>query len=198
MGYPSPEGDRLLKEGLEVFAENYVPLADFAQQHGVKIAFEPSALGGGHGAVAHSPETFDALFAVADHPALGINFDPSHLLWQGIDVVDYAAQLAKEGRIFSCHGKDTEVVWSRLRYVGVMGEGWWRHRLPGWGPTSWVDLIKVLLDAGFDAGINIEHEDRFFGHGNMRRGEEGDPELMREGYVLSLQYLKHARRIAGL
>lgn len=195
-GLPNPRNSERMREGFEVFAENYLPLAAFAQQNGVKIAFEPAPVGGGAGAVAHSPESFDELFKLADHPALGINFDPSQFVWQGIDYLSYAARLAREKRIFSCHAKDTEIVQSRVKYAGYLSSGWWRFRLPGWGEVNWVELIKTLRDNGYDRVMNLESEDIFAGWEFDDKGRILDIERAKRGCLLGKEYLIQALRIA--
>ena len=196
-GISHPEGERLMKEGFEVFAENYLPLASFAQDYNVKIAFEPSPFGGGAGAVAYSPETFDNLFKIANHPALGLNFDVSHLVWQGIDYISYAAILAREGRIFSCHAKDTEINWSRVKYAGFLADSWWRFRMPGWGEVDWPELIKTLRASGYDGALVLEPEDPYLGWKFDENGKTKDIELAKKGYLMGLQYLRHAALVAG-
>jgi sugar phosphate isomerase/epimerase len=196
-GASHPEGDRLMKEGFEVFAENYLPLAEFAKELGVKIAFEPSPLGGGAGAVAYSPETFDRLFELIDHPALGLNFDVSHMVWQGIDYMTYAARLAKEGRIFSCHAKDTKINWARVKYAGYLADDWWCPRIPGWGEVNWPELIKTLNENGYDGSLILEPEDSHLGWEFNQDGKTKDIELAKKGFCMGLQYLSHAASISG-
>lgn len=197
LGSVNAEGRRIRQEGYQIFAETYLPIADFAQANGVKIAFEPSAVGGGAGAVAHSPETFDELFKVADHPCLGMNFDPSHWLWQEIDYLSYAARLAREGKIFSCHGKDNEILSERIAYSGILGDGWWRHRIPGFGQVKWAELIHALQQNGYDRVINVEHEDPLFGFQFDAEGKIVDIELAKQAFLSGLAYLKVSRTTAG-
>jgi sugar phosphate isomerase/epimerase len=195
-GIPNVDGSRLMEEGYQVFAENYLPLAEFAQENGVRIAFEPSPVGGGAGAVASSPETFDRLFNVAGHPALGLNYDASHMVWQGIDYLAYAARLAQEGRIFSFHAKDTEINQARIRYAGYLADGWWRFRSPGWGVINWPELIKTLRENGYDGAMILEPEDPYLGWEFDKDGKTKDVELAKKGILMGAQYLRHALAIA--
>lgn len=196
-GRETADGRRQMERCYAVFAENYLPLAEFAQRQGVRIGLEPSAVGGLAGAVAHSPEGFDAVFSLVQHEALGLNFDPSHLIWQGIDYMSYAARLAREGRIVSCHGKDTEILWERVGYAGYLGTGWWRHRLPGWGQVNWAALMATLQANGYNWVINVEHEDPLYGFtfGEGRKLE--NLELAKEGCIAGLEHLRHARSVIG-
>jgi len=197
---PLSEGRANQDEAIEVFAEVYQPLAKFAEGNGVKIAFEPSSLGGGPGSLAFSPEMFDRVFEVVPSRNLGLAFDPSHLNWIGIDCIDFAKKYTKLGRVFTVHGKDNEVIISRLKQVGILGDGWWRHRLPGWGDIDWQKLVSTLKKEGYDYVINIEYEDRFFGFDfNMETGKQTvDIPVIKKGLKMSREYLLHAIEIAQL
>ncbi|MEM2322437.1 MAG: sugar phosphate isomerase/epimerase, partial [Candidatus Bathyarchaeia archaeon] len=50
----------------------------------------------------------------------------------------------------------------KLRQVGVLGRGWWRYRIPGWGGINWRSYITALKEVGYDYVLSIEHEDPFF------------------------------------
>lgn len=105
----------------------------------------------------------------------GLNFDPSHLLWQGIDYL-HAVEAFKD-RIFHVHAKDTEVLAHRLAWLGNQsGRGWWRYCIPGYGEIDWGVFIARLRDNGYDGVLSIEHEDRALGR--------------EEGFIKGINYLK--------
>jgi sugar phosphate isomerase/epimerase len=145
-------------ENLERFAEIYGPIAEHAQSKGVRIAFETAGRGGGEGNIAHNPELWEAMFEAVPSPAIGLSFDPSHLLWLGIGGIP---DLIREfgDRTYHVDGKDTEIVRERLRRQGILGSGWWRYRLPGNGELDWAAIVAALRDIGYDGTVTIEQED---------------------------------------
>jgi sugar phosphate isomerase/epimerase len=92
---------------------------------------------------------------------LGLNFDPSHLHWQGIDYLE-AVDWFKD-RIFHTHAKDVEIKRHMLRWVGNQSGGWWRYVIPGYGEINWGVYIARLRAAGYNGVLSIEHEDSAFG-----------------------------------
>jgi sugar phosphate isomerase/epimerase len=145
-------------ENLDRFAEVYGPLADRAATSGVRIAFETAGRGGGEGNIAHNPELWERMVALVPSPAIGLSFDPSHLLWLGIE--DIPGLIREFGdRISHVDGKDAEIVRDRLRRQGILGSGWWRYRLPGNGELDWPAIVAALREIGYDGTITIEQED---------------------------------------
>jgi len=158
--FPAP-----LDEVLKVFAEAFPPLVDYAEEHGVKIAVENCPMLGWHapyvpGNIAYSPRIWEKMFEMVPSRAFGLNLDPSHLVWQKIDYIEAARRFGE--RIFHTHAKDTEILPSKLAEVGIIGGGWWRHRIPGWGVINWQGFISALKESGYDHVLSIEHEDPFF------------------------------------
>ena len=96
----------------EVVAPYWIEHAKFATDHGVKIAIEMHP-----GFVAYSPETMLKLRSIAG-PAVGCNFDPSHMFWQNIDPI--AAVRVLDGAIFHVHAKDTQIFPTNLPLTGVL------------------------------------------------------------------------------
>ena len=127
---------------------------------------------------------------------LSLNFDPSHLVWLGIDPVATAARYA--GQIRHVQAKDVEVdPGSRNRY-GVFGNavdrgsspwesGWWRYRIPGLGEVDWAGLLTTLAGAGYDGVISVEHEDPVW---------SGSVEKVHQGLVLARETLAPLVRVA--
>ena len=136
--------------------------AAFAKEHGVnKIAFEMHP-----GFCVYNPETLLRLRnAVGD--VIGANFDPSHLIWQGIDPV--AAIRALDGAIYHFHAKDTKIDKYNTAKFGVLDTKHysdelhrsWIFRSVGYGNglDYWREMISALRLAGYDKVMSIEHED---------------------------------------
>jgi len=145
-------------DNLRIFTEVYGPLADEAEQKGLRIAFETAGRGGGEGNIAHSPALWDAMFEAVPSPALGLSFDPSHLVWLQIP---HIPGIVREfgNRIYHVDGKDTEIMPEILAREGILSGAWWRYRLPGLGAVDWKDLFSALRDIGYDGTIAIENED---------------------------------------
>ncbi|NWF97304.1 MAG: sugar phosphate isomerase/epimerase [Candidatus Thorarchaeota archaeon] len=153
-----------LDEVLNVFAEVFPPLVDYAEAHGVKIAVENCPMIGWQapyvpGNIAYSPEIWEKMFKIIPSKAFGLNLDPSHLVWQKIDYIESTRKFGD--RIYHTHAKDTEILPARLSEVGIIGSGWWRYRIPGQGVIDWQNFIATLKEKGYDYVLSIEHEDPF-------------------------------------
>jgi sugar phosphate isomerase/epimerase len=141
----------------------WVEEAAFAQQHGVRVALEMHP-----GFVVYNPETLLRLRGAAG-PAIGANFDPSHLFWQGIDAVEAIRALGREKAIFHVHAKDTYIDPANARVNGVLdtkdygriAERSWVFRTVGYGQNDkvWRDIMSALRTVDYDYVMSIEHED---------------------------------------
>ena len=110
--------------------------------------------------LASSPAIWQAIFDEIPSPHLGLNFDPSHLVWQQID---YARCVRDFGsRIMHVHAKDTRIDRDHLHALGILGLGWHTPKLPGLGDVQWGPLFSALSDAGYNGAVCIEVEDRAF------------------------------------
>ena len=134
----------------------------FANAHGVtKIALEMHP-----GFCVYNPETLLKLRAAVG-PTIGANFDPSHLIWQGIDPVAAIREL--EGAIYHFHAKDTKVDQINTAKNGVLDTKHygdelhraWVFRAIGYGNdvAYWKDIASALRLVGYDKVMSIEHED---------------------------------------
>jgi sugar phosphate isomerase/epimerase len=136
----------------------FTPLADYAGERGVRIAFETAPRGGGEGNIAHSPALWDIIFSEVPSPALGLSFDPGHLVW--LQIPDIPGVIRAYGdRIYHVDGKDAEILPAVLAKQGVTGNSWWRYRLPGQGQADWSAMLSALRDVGYTGGLSIENED---------------------------------------
>jgi sugar phosphate isomerase/epimerase len=110
--------------------------------------------------LAMSPAVWRAIFDAIPSPHLGLNFDPSHLVWLGID----AARCVREfgGRLVHFHAKDVRIDHEQLYAQGILGFGWEVPKLPGLGDVAWGPLFAALTDVGYDGPVCIEVEDRAY------------------------------------
>src|ERR1700681_1166805 len=171
-------------EIVRVYHEKYFAAC---QQHNVRILWEPWQ-GGPN--IATSPVGFEALFnAFKDSPYVGLQYDPSHLLWQMMDPVQTAKDFVD--KIYDVHLKDTEVRWDVLRKVGINPVNraqWWAYRLPGLGSIDWAAFFTVLQRAGYQGAMSLEHEDPLYGSPN-RPGPDFNPEYAL-GFKMAHRYLQ--------
>lgn len=164
--------EKTLKENVALFKEVYTPIVEKATDKGIRIAFEncphgyPTNPEGGN--LAFSPAAWEMLFKAIPSPTLGLEFDPSHLVWQGIDYIQAIRDFAD--RIYSFHAKDTEVMRDQLGRCGIYGENWWRYRIPGWGEIDWHEVYATLCEVGYDGNIMLEHEDPVFHEDKWEKG----------------------------
>jgi sugar phosphate isomerase/epimerase len=146
----------------EVLIPYWEKASKFALDHGVnKIAFEMHP-----GFCVYNPETLMKLRSAVG-PAIGANFDPSHLFWQGIDIPK--AILLLNEAIFHIHAKDTRVYKRNIEVNGVLDtkhysklkERAWVFGTVGYGhgETVWKEIIDTLGIIGYDYVLSIEHED---------------------------------------
>ena len=135
--------------------------AEFAKNHGVKIAIEMHP-----GFVVYSPETLLKLRSIAGK-TIGCNYDPSHMFWQGIDPIKAIRVLGDS--IFHVHAKDTQIYDYNLPKTGVLDtkkytderNRTWIFRTVGYGHDAgwWTEFISTLRMYGYDYVLSIEHED---------------------------------------
>jgi sugar phosphate isomerase/epimerase len=178
---------RSVKDNLEDFGRVWPPLVKFAREHDVRIAIENCPMifsadewPGGRN-LAYSPALWRQLFEIIPDENFGLNFDPSHLVWQ---MIDYNRAVREFGsRIFHVHAKDMEIDRDGLYEEGVMsaGVGWQVPRLPGLGEVRWDRFLSALYAIGYDWVVSVEHEDRDF---------EGDLELVQRGFLLARNALR--------
>jgi sugar phosphate isomerase/epimerase len=167
-----------LDDNVKLFGKVYRELVKAADDNGVRIVFENCLHGYPKGQnIAVNPETWEKIFNEVDSPTLGLEFDPSHLVFQFIDPVEAAREFVS--RIYILHGKDTEILCDEAERGGIYSlAGYWRFRLPGYGDVDWAALFQVLREGGFDGNVVIEHEDPVF-HG----------ERMQEGLIIGQHFL---------
>ncbi|MCX5683745.1 MAG: sugar phosphate isomerase/epimerase [Planctomycetota bacterium] len=104
----------------------------------------------------------DRMFEAIPSPSFGLNFDPSHLVWQQIDYVKPLREFA--ARLFHVHAKDVRIDKDRLDEVGILATPLLYHcpKLPGLGEVDWGRFLSVLGDVGYRGPVCIEVEDRAY------------------------------------
>jgi sugar phosphate isomerase/epimerase len=143
--------------------------ARFAADHGIRIAIEMHP-----GFVAYSPETMLRLRAESGDN-IGVNYDPSHMFWQGIDPIKAIRILGDA--IYHVHAKDTQIYDANLPLTGVLDtkkytderNRGWIFRTVGYGHDAgwWREFVSTLRMFGYDGVLSIEHED------SLMSGDEG-------------------------
>lgn len=166
---------------LKLWAERFTPVAALAEKRGLKIAFENWM--SVHGRLPHKPMNFGGCpalwrewFKLVPSPALGLEFDPSHLYWQGIDHIRAVKEF--KDRVHHVHAKDTEML-PEVRYQWGVNADNFRFRIPGYGGINWAEFISALDEIGYKGGVAIEHEDPVYS------GERFDEGLVRGHQVLN-------------
>lgn len=170
-------------EIVRVYNEKYFAACE---KYHVRILWEPWP-GGPN--VATSPVGFETLFkAFGNSPFVGLQYDPSHLVWQMMDPIQTARDFAD--KIYDVHLKDTEIRWPILRRGGINpvdDAEWWRFRLPGLGSIDWPAFFTVLQDVGYTGAMSVEHEDPLYDP----PGGKGDfTEGCKTGFRMAYRYLK--------
>ena len=154
-------------ENFDCFQRVFPDIVRFAEDHNVCLAIENCPMVVEHGGeaswptgtnLAYSPDIWAHMFEIIPSRYFGLNLDPSHLIWQGIDYIKAVKDF--KDRIFHTHAKDTKIDRHVLSQVGIFGAGWWIDKLPGLGDIDWRGYISALYEIGYDYVVSIEHEDR--------------------------------------
>ncbi|WP_300009226.1 sugar phosphate isomerase/epimerase [Pseudonocardia sp.] len=163
---------RTVAENLRDAETVFAPLVDRAGERGVKLVIENCVMEGWHpdgypGNLAYSPELWEWMFSLG----LYLNYDPSHLVWMGIDPVE--ALRPYVDRIPHAQAKDVQLFPAQRNRYGWPGRavvredpwdvGWWRYRVPGLGQVDWRGVVDALYEGGFDGVLSVEHEDPVWG-----------------------------------
>lgn len=156
------------EENLRLFQEIWPPIIKLAEGQGVKVAIEncPMLFGedqwpGGQNLM-RSPALYRKLFDLIPSPNFGLNFDPSHYVWQQMDYVKTIYDF--KDRIFHVHFKDIKLYPEKLAECGVMAYplDYMSPKLPGLGDVDWAAFISALNDIRYSGDAVIEVEDKAF------------------------------------
>lgn len=135
------------------------PLARYAMDRGLRIAFEHCPQGPYHLPIMNynmlgQPAMWERLFNETKFDNLGIEWDASHLICQFIDPVQNIHQFGS--RIFHVHAKDAYINRTLLEKYGICHPGVAEHRFVGLGQANWAEIVHALLRAGYDSDLNVE------------------------------------------
>ena len=178
---------KTFEENIELFRQIWPDIIALAEQCGVKVAIEncPMLFGedqwpGGQNLMT-TPPIWRRVFELLPSKNLGINYDPSHFVWQQIDYVKPLYEF--KNKIFHVHYKDIKLFPEKLHEVGVMAYplDFMTPKLPGLGDVDWGKYVSALTDIGYDGYACIEVEDRAF---------EGSRERILDSLRLSKRYME--------
>lgn len=156
------------EENLCMVEEIWPPIVALAEELDVKLAIEncpmlfgPDQWPGGQNLMT-TPALWRRVFELLPSPNLGINYDPSHFVWQMVDYIKPLYEFAD--KIFHVHYKDIKLYRDKLDQVGIMAYPleFMSPKLPGLGDVDWGRYVSALTDIGYDGYTCIEVEDRAF------------------------------------
>lgn len=179
---------RTISENLKEMEKVWKPIIAYAEEQQVKIAIENCPMlftedewPGGQNLMT-TPDLFRKIFAILDSEYIGLNFDPSHFVWQQMD---YLAPLYEfKDKLFHIHYKDIKLYWNKLQEVGVMATPleYMSPKLPGLGDVDWGKYVSALTDVDYNGYTCIEVEDRAY---------ETDYEDVKRSIKQSTHYLRN-------
>ncbi len=169
------------------FKKTWKPIIALAEKAGVKVGIENCPMlftkdewpGGKN--LATTPAIWRRMFEDIPSDHFGLNYDPSHMVWQHMDYIQPIRDFAH--KFFHVHAKDVRVDEDRLNQVGILAHPLEYHspKLPGLGEVDWGRFCSVLGDAGYTGPVCVEVEDRAY---------EGSLELRKESLRQSGRYLR--------
>lgn len=181
------DSSKCVEENLELVAQIWPPILDYAKERGVKIAiencpmlFDRTQWPGGQNLMT-TPVIWKKVFDILPYDNLGINYDPSHFIWQMIDYIQPLHEF--KDKIFHVHCKDIKLDVEKMKRCGIMAYPleYMHPKLPGLGDVDWGKYISALTDIGYDSFTCIEVEDRAF---------ESSKEKVLDSLKLSKKYME--------
>lgn len=129
-----------------------------------------------------TPKNWRRVFEILDSPFIGLNYDPSHFIWQQMDYISPIYEF--KDKIFHVHFKDIKLSKDRMSDVGIMATPlqYMTPKIPGLGDVDWGKFASALTDIGFDGNACIEIEDKAF---------EKSGQSIRKAISLSHKYISH-------
>ncbi len=170
------------------FLDTWKPIVALAEEHQVRIGIENCPMSftqdewpGGKN-LATSPAIWRRMFADIDSDYFGLNFDPSHFVWQHMDYVRPLGEF--KHKLFHIHAKDARIDQDQLDQVGTLAYPNLYHtpKLPGLGDVDWGRFFSALTDAGYDGPVCVEVEDRAY---------EGSLEARKTSLIQSINFLRN-------
>ena len=179
---------RNFEDNFLIVKEVWPEILNLAKELGVKVAIEncpmlfgPDQWPGGQNLMT-TPHNWRKIFEILDYDNLGINYDPSHFVWQ---MIDYVAPVYEfKDRIFHVHFKDLKVIKSKLNQVGILAYplDFMAPKLPGLGDVNFSRFLSALTDIGYNGYACVEVEDRAF---------EDTKERILDSLKLSYHYMRN-------
>lgn len=177
---------KTVEENIELFKQVWPDIIALAEECGVKVAIEncpmlfgPDQWPGGQNLMC-TPAIYRRLFEIIPSKNFGLNFDPSHYVWQQLDYLKTIYDF--KDRIFHIHFKDIKLYPEKLKEVGVLAYplDYMSPKIPGLGDVDWGAFVSALNDIRYDGCAVIEVEDKAF---------EGSREDILNSIRLSKRYL---------
>ncbi|MGL4608072.1 MAG: sugar phosphate isomerase/epimerase family protein [Trueperaceae bacterium] len=156
------------RENFEYAVESFKALTPVLESTNAHVVIEGWP---GPGVLACTPEGYRAFFKDVHSEAMGVNFDPSHLLRMGIDPLRFLEEF--KHRVYHVHGKDCEILLENKYEYGTeqeptfakpieFGGMHWRYTIPGHGGTRWIKVFEILKANNYKGAVSIELEDTYF------------------------------------
>ena len=170
------------------FLETWTPLIRLAESVGVRVGIENCPMSftrdewpGGKN-LATSPAIWQRMFNDIGSDSFGLNYDPSHMIWQQMDYVQPIRDFAD--KLFHIHAKDVRLDRERLNQVGILAfpNEYHTPKLPGLGDVDWGKFFSALTDVGYRGPVCVEVEDRAY---------EGSAEFRELSLQQSLTFLRN-------
>ena len=181
------DSEKSVEDNLEKFAEVWPGIIKVAEENKVKIGIENCPMlftrdewpGGKN--LATTPAIWKKMFEIIPSPAFGLNYDPSHLVWQQMDEVKPIYDFSE--KLFHIHLKDVKMYRDKLNEVGIMAYQLDYHspKIPGLGDVNWRGFFSALTSVKYRGPVCIEVEDKAF---------EGSEEDVKAAILTSRNYLK--------
>ncbi|MHC4880454.1 MAG: sugar phosphate isomerase/epimerase family protein [Planctomycetota bacterium] len=170
------------------FLDVWKPLIKHAEDHGVRVGIENCPMSftadewpGGKN-LATTPAIWTRMFSDISSDSFGLNYDPSHMIWQHMDYLAPMRDFAD--KLYHVHAKDVRIDRHKLDQVGIMAHPAEYHtpKLPGMGAVDWGQFCSVLTDTGYTGPVCVEVEDRAY---------EGSLDNRKASLVQSHTYLRN-------
>lgn len=176
--------EKSIEDSWDDYEAVWKPIIAFAEEQGVKVGIENCPMlfsldewpGGKNLAI--SPSVWRRMFEMIPSDHFGLNFDPSHLIWQHIDYVRCIREF--HHKFVHVHAKDEKIDTEAIYEHGIMGLGWHKPKLPGLGSVDWGAFFSTLTDVGYRGPVCIEVEDRAY---------ESNDEDVKRSIIQSKHYL---------
>lgn len=176
-----------IQDNLKQFADVWPGIVKVAEENNIKIGIENCPMfftndewpGGKNLAI--SPAVWDRMFEIIPSPVFGLNYDPSHMIWQMMDEIKPIYQY--KDRLHHIHLKDVKLYRDKLDRVGIMANPLEYHspKLPGLGDVNWRGFFAALTDVRYRGPVVIEVEDKAY---------EGNVEDVKSAILTSRNYLR--------